>query len=88
MNSQTPPASNEPASTVPVHAICSLAAVPLEHLPGCCIEAAKKGQNVITYLCDGCKTLRQFLVDRPKEYRRQEVVCECGHQQSLYLFKA
>ena len=66
--------------------IASIPAVPMRELPVCCIAAIRRGQKVITYMCDGCKTLRQFDVDRPKQYRRQDVVCQCGHQQAVQLF--
>lgn len=65
---------------------CSSPAVPLSDLSACCVAAIKRGQKVITYKCDGCGRLRQLDVDRPKEYSRQEVVCDCGHQQPIHLF--
>lgn len=67
-------------------AIISVPAVPIRELPACCIAAHKRGQKVVTYVCENCKDMRQFDVDRPQQFRRQPVVCNCGHQQLVYLF--
>lgn len=71
------------SATAPVR---SAPAVMLIDLPAYCAATATRGRKVITYKCNGCGELRQLEVARSYGYRRQEVVCECGQQQTVHVF--
>ena len=66
--------------------VASVPAVAIQDLPACCLAAAKQGQKIVTYRCDGCAALRQFSADRIQRVIRYDVSCDCGYSQGVRVF--